>query len=122
MRHTRSIIGVRTEKCTGSPGIGYQLAQSSRSTCFGNSKEAGTVNDSTLADASSEYEVIGEHLTDPLRLLTIDGEGRLFELNLETCSTSPTELTEDWVVDVVDTSQHRRHLGVNAPLPVLVIG
>ena len=88
----------------------------------GTPRMAGTVNDSTLADGSSEYEVIGEHLTDPLRLLTIDGEGRLFELNLETCSASPTELTEDWVVDVVDTSQYRRHLDVNAPLPALVIG
>lgn len=82
----------------------------------------GTVNDSTLADGSFEYEVIGEHLTDPLRLLTIDGEGRLFDLNLETCSASPTELTEDWVVDVVDTSQYRRQTGVNAPLPALVVG
>lgn len=82
----------------------------------------GTVNDSTLADGSFEYEVIGEHLTDPLRLLTIDGEGRLFDLNLETCSASPTELTEDWVADVVDTSQYRRHIGVNAPLPALVVG
>lgn len=82
----------------------------------------GTVNDSTFPESTFEYEVIGEHLIDPLHLLTVDADGRLFDLNLEDCSASPTDLTEDWVVDIVDTSQYLGHTGTIVPRPALVVG
>lgn len=66
------------------------------------------VTDYLPADHPFEYEVIGEHLVDPLRLLTVDGEGRLFELNLGDGTASPTELTADWIIDIVDTTIYRR--------------
>jgi hypothetical protein len=80
------------------------------------------VTDSALAESSFEYEVIGEHLLDPRRLLTIDTEGRLFDLDLKTCTALPTELTDAWVVDTV----HARRLLPEGdrllPPPVLVVG
>ena len=80
-------------------------------TCTGTSGLGACVNDSFLADQAFEYEVIGEHLIDPMRLLTIDGDGRLFDLNLQDGSASPAELTADWVVDTVDASLYRRRAG-----------
>lgn len=53
------------------------------------------------ADSSFEYEVVGEHRIDPLHLLTVDRDGRLFDLNLKTGGVSPTELTDQWRVDTV---------------------
>ncbi len=81
------------------------------------------MNDFSPADHPFEYEVIGEHLIDPMRLLTIDGDGRLFDLNLVDGSTSPAELTSDWVVDVVDTSVYRqRATGLLVHSHTLVVG
>ncbi len=81
-----------------------------------------TVKDFTPADVTFEYEVIGEHLFDPMRLLTVDSEGRLFELNLVNGSASPTELTEYWVVDTVDAYQHLRSPRTVSTPPTLVVG
>lgn len=79
--------------------------------CAGTAGLGVGVNDSFRTDQAFEYEVIGEHLIDPMRLLTIDGDGRLFALNLQDGTTSPAELTSDWVVDVVDTTVYRRRVG-----------
>lgn len=81
-----------------------------------------TVNDSLPADNSFEYEVIGEHFVDPMHLLTIDAEGRLFDLNLESGRADPTELSDCWVVDTVDAKLYlRRAIGLLPP-PTLVVG
>ncbi|MDQ3654867.1 MAG: hypothetical protein M3457_07305 [Chloroflexota bacterium] len=81
------------------------------------------MNDTSPNDHPFEYEVIGEHLFDPLRLLTIDGDGRLFDLNLVDGSASPAELTGDWIVDVVDTSVYRRRTaGILVHSHTLVVG
>ncbi len=82
-----------------------------------------TVNDFSSADHAFEYEVIGEHLIDPMRLLTIDRDGRLFDLNLRDGSASPAELTGDWIVDTVDTSLYQgRVTPVRANLHTVVVG
>jgi hypothetical protein len=81
-----------------------------------------TVKDFTPADITFEYEVIGEHRIDPMRLLTVDSEGRLFELNLATGLAFPTELTEFWVVDTVDTYQYLRSPRIVSTPPTLVVG
>ncbi len=80
------------------------------------------MNDVSLADHPFEYEVIGEHLVDPMRLLTIAADGRLFDLNLIDGSASPAELTEDWVVDTVDASLYRRRAAHLAHVHTLVVG
>jgi len=81
------------------------------------------VNDPSPHDHPFEYEVIGEHLVDPLRLLTIDRDGRLFELNLGDGSASPAELTADWVVDVIDAALYRRQVAGGLPRShTLVVG
>jgi hypothetical protein len=82
-----------------------------------------TVNDFSPTDHAFEYEVIGEHLIDPMRLLTIDADGRLFDLNLRDGSASPAELTGDWIVDTVDTSLYRgRGTPVRASIHTVVVG
>lgn len=80
------------------------------------------MNDVSPTDHPFEYEVIGEHLIDPMRLLTIDADGRLFDLNLQDGSASPAELTADWVVDTVDTSLYRRRAGLLTHAHTLVVG
>lgn len=81
------------------------------------------MNDAGPSDQPFEYEVIGEHLIDPMRLLTIDAEGRLFDLNLQDGTASPAELTSDWIVDVVDTALYRRNMiPVTTHPPALVVG
>ena len=80
------------------------------------------MTDSTTSDIPFEYEVIGEHLIDPLRLLTVDADGHLFDLNLETCSASPTELTEQWAVDTVAARRSFRRDDLKSKPPVLVVG
>ena len=78
---------------------------------------------STSTDGSYEYEVIGEHLVDSRRLLTIDADGRLFDLDLATGNASPTELTDAWVVDTVAARRlTARHDDVVLPPPVVIVG
>jgi hypothetical protein len=99
------------------------LMRACHGTRTGRSGLGASVNDITPNDQAFEYEVIGEHLLDPMRLLTIDGDGRLFALNLQDGSTSPAELTADWVVDVVDTAIYRRRMGGPVTRPhTLVVG
>ncbi len=80
------------------------------------------MNDTSPSDHPFEYEVIGEHLVDPMRLLTIDCDGRLFELNLGDGSASPAELTADWVIDVIDAALYRRQMaaGLTRSHPLVV--
>lgn len=81
------------------------------------------MNDAFPSDQTFEYEVIGEHLIDPTRLLAIDADGRLFDLNLQDGSASLAELTSDWVVDVVDAAIYRRRMGGPVTGPhALVVG
>ena len=79
------------------------------------------MNDSSI-DIPFEYEVIGEHLLNPLHLLTVDADGRLFDLNLETCTASPTELTEFWVVDTMAARRSPLRNTLLPSTPVLVVG
>lgn len=94
-----------------------------RGTLTGLAGMGASVNDSSPSDHTFEYEVIGEHLIDPMRLLTIDADGRLFDLNLEDGSASPAELTGDWIVDTVDANLYRRKVArVLAHSHTLVVG
>jgi hypothetical protein len=73
------------------------------------------------ADVPFSYEVIGEHVRDAHRLLAIGSDGRLFDLDLIDGSPVPTELSDDWVVDLVAFRRSRQDTPAIAP-PVLVIG
>lgn len=67
------------------------------------------------------YDVIGEHLVDPLRLLAVDPDGRLVALDLASGQASPTELTDAWKVDTVAARRARTDDAILPP-PILVIG
>ncbi len=107
----------------GSTVLCVHLMLACLGTFTGTAGLGASVNDSSLIDQAFEYEVIGEHMIDPMRLLTIDGDGRLFALSLQDGSTSPAELTADWVVDVIDTALYRgRTAGLLVHSHTLVVG
>jgi hypothetical protein len=54
---------------------------------------------SPTPDLPWHYEVIGEHLTDPTRLLVIDDDERLYALSLVDGHTEPARLLDTWLVD-----------------------
>lgn len=70
--------------------------------------------------ACCDYEVVGEHLADPLRLLAVDASGQLYELNLATGITAPVTLTAQWRVDTVRA--HRLRPPAPLPSPPLIVG
>ncbi len=74
-----------------------------------------------LADVPFAYEVIGEHARDPHRLLAIASDGRLFDLDFLNGDPVPTELSDDWVVDLVAFRRTRRDAS-SIPPRVLVVG
>jgi hypothetical protein len=49
-----------------------------------------------------DYEVIGEHAIDPLRLLVIGDDGQFYTLDLADGHTAPVELTDEWLTDTCD--------------------
>lgn len=72
-------------------------------------------------DVPFAYEVIGEHVRDAHRLLAIDSDGRLFDLDLLHGNPVPTELSDEWVVDLVAFRRSRKDALPLSP-PILVIG
>ena len=50
-------------------------------------------------DLPSAYEVVGEHVRDTGKLLVLGDNGRLYALDLRDDQPSPTELSDEWVVD-----------------------
>jgi len=56
----------------------------------------------TTLDLPRDYEVIGEHLTDPMRLLVVGEDGLLYALSLTDGQTEPTALHDGWVVDTCE--------------------
>lgn len=49
-----------------------------------------------------DYEVIGEHAIDPLRLLVIGDDGHFYTLDLTDGHTTPVELSDEWLTDTCD--------------------
>jgi hypothetical protein len=76
--------------------------------------------DATVLDVPFAYEVIGEHVRDAHRLLAIASDGRLFDLDLIDGQPIPTELSDEWVVDLV--AFRRSRLVSPAITSVLVVG
>jgi hypothetical protein len=72
-------------------------------------------------DPCFEYDVIGEHLDDPARLLAVDPDGRLVALDLASGQAAPTELSDAWVVDTVAARRARADDRILPP-PILVVG
>jgi hypothetical protein len=75
----------------------------------------------TPIDPCFEYDVIGEHISDPARLLAVDPDGRLVALDFASGRAAPTELTDAWVVDTVVAGRARTNDAI-LPAPVLVVG
>ncbi len=55
-----------------------------------------------VPDHPMDYEVIGEHRVDPMRLLVFGADGRLYALDLVGGDILPTNLSDQWVLDVAD--------------------
>jgi hypothetical protein len=53
-------------------------------------------------DSPYNYEVIGEHLSDPDRLLVVGDDGRYYALHLITGLTSSAEFADEWIIDTCD--------------------
>jgi hypothetical protein len=53
-------------------------------------------------DAPWHYEVIGEHLTDPTRLLVIGDDGHFYALDLHDGQVAPTTFSDNWLIDTCD--------------------
>jgi hypothetical protein len=62
------------------------------------------------ADSPWHYEVIGEHLVDPTRLLVMGEDGRFYALDLHDGATSPAEFSEEWIVDTCDLREKLQRL------------
>ena len=98
-------------------GIGPALARG-----VGSQRMVETVDTIPVIDTSPAYDVIGEHCIDPLRLLAIDADGHLVDLNLGTGDTSPTELSEFWRVDRRRAWRYRPDTDTVLPAPIIVVG
>lgn len=55
-----------------------------------------------VPDHPMDYEVIGEHQANPMRLLVLGADGRLYALDLVGGDILPMELGDQWVLDVAD--------------------
>lgn len=71
---------------------------------------ARTTKARPIPDHPMDYEVIGEHQSDPMRLLVFGSDGRLYALDLASGNTTLTELGDQWVLDVADLTAKLRHL------------
>ena len=61
-------------------------------------------------EAPCHYDVIGEHMTDPTRLLVVGDDGCFYALDLHNGVTSPADFSEDWIVDTCDLREKLRRL------------
>lgn len=71
---------------------------------------ARTTKARPIPDHPMDYEVIGEHQSDPMRLLVFGSDGRLYALDLTDGHTRPTDLSESWLLDVAELSAKLRHV------------
>jgi hypothetical protein len=64
-------------------------------------------------DIPCDYEVIGEHLVDPTKLLVWADDRRFYALHLSDGHIEPTELHEHWVVDTCDLGEKLTRTNLN---------
>jgi hypothetical protein len=62
------------------------------------------------SDAPWHYEVIGEHMTDPARLLVIGDDGHFYALDLHDGQVVPTRFSADWLIDTCDLRERLQRL------------
>ena len=61
-------------------------------------------------EAPCHYEVIGEHATDPTRLLVMGDDGRFYALDLNDGATLPASFSDEWIVDTCDLREKLQRL------------
>jgi len=64
-------------------------------------------------EAPCNYEVVGEHLSDPTHLLVMGDDGRFYSLNLLDGQTQPTEVSDEWVLDTCDLRENLSRIRLN---------
>ena len=62
------------------------------------------------SDAPCHYEVIGEHMTDPTRLLVMGDDGHFYALDLHDGATSPVAFSSEWIIDTCDLREKLQRL------------
>lgn len=64
-------------------------------------------------DIPFDFEVIGEHRIDPARLLLFGEDGRFYAFNLHDGESSPTQLSDEWIVDACHLRDKLHPLSLN---------
>lgn len=64
-------------------------------------------------EAPCNYEVIGEHLTDPTRLLVMGDDGQYYALSLLSGQIEPTTFSDEWVLDTFDLHEKLNRMQLN---------
>jgi hypothetical protein len=52
-----------------------------------------------------DYEVVGEHVHDAMRLLVLGSDRRFYALSLVDGHVETTDLTEQWILDAADLTE-----------------
>lgn len=63
-----------------------------------------------LDEVPCDYEVVGEHVHDAMRLLVLGSDRRFYALSLVDGHVEPTDLTDQWILDAADLTDKLRHL------------
>ncbi len=64
-------------------------------------------------EAPCNYEVVGEHLSDPTHLLVMGDDGQFYALNLLDGQTQSAEFSDEWVLDTWDLREKLRRIHLN---------
>ena len=64
-------------------------------------------------DTPCHYEVVGEHIIDPARLLVVGDDGHFYTLDLTDGHTAPTELTDEWLMDASELHEKLSRMRLN---------
>lgn len=76
------------------------------------SGKAVAVSESSTVEALYDCEVVGHHLADPDHLLVLGGDGQLYALDIHSGHTTPTDLSDQWLIDTCPV----RNMGRRSPV------
>ena len=67
----------------------------------------------SIVEAPCDYEVIGEHLTDPTHLLVMANDGQFYALSLLSGQIEPIKISDEWVLDTCDLHEKFDRIHLN---------
>ena len=75
--------------------------------------KAVVVPEPSTVEAVYDCEVVGHHLTDLDHLLVLGGDGQLYALDIRSGHTTPTDLSDQWLIDTCPVRDTGRPLPLN---------